>query len=80
MEGVLYGIFSSQTAIRNKMAFRLANRGLMNDFETTLILRRLLESSEMVRERAIDVSLLRAAQVGTVLVLAMKVFTPVCMF
>ena len=68
VEGVLYGIFAPQSAIRNKMAERLANRGLMNAFETTLILRRLLESSdEIIRKRAVDVSLLRAGQVGTVL-------------
>ncbi len=68
VEGVLFGIFSNQTAIRNKMAHRLAERGLMHQFETALILRRLLESNdEMVRERAIDVSLLRASKVGTVL-------------
>ena len=38
---------------------RFTNRGLMNAFETTLILRRLLESSdEIIRKRAVDVSLL----------------------
>jgi hypothetical protein len=68
VEGVLFGIFSNQTAIRNKMARRLAGRRLMHQFETALILRRLLESNdEVVRERAIDVSLLRASKVGTVL-------------
>ena len=61
VEGVLYGIYSDRTDIRREMAVRLAKRGLIHAFETTLILRSLLEShNETIRERALDVSLLRA--------------------
>jgi hypothetical protein len=68
VEGVLYGIYSDRTDIRREMAVRLANRDLVHAFETTLILRRLLESrNETIRERALDVSLLRAPAAASVL-------------
>ena len=68
VEGVLYGIFSSHDNIHKLMANRLVERGLLDAFETTLILRRLLEDNDQeVRERAVDVSLLRAPNVSDVL-------------
>ena len=68
VEGVLYAIHSSRGDIRREMSVRLANRRLTDTFETTLVLRRLLESSkEEVRERAVDVSLLRARKVSSIL-------------
>ena len=68
VEGVLYGIYSDRTDIRREMAVRLANEGLVHAFETTLILRRLLESrNETIREKALDVSLLRAPAVASIL-------------
>ena len=68
VDGVLYGIFSSRADIRREMGVRLASRDLVDSFETTIILRRLLESSdEAIRERASDVSLLRAPSVATIL-------------
>ena len=68
VEGVLYGIYSNRTDIRREMALILAKRDLVHAFETTLILRRLLESNdETIRERALDVSLLRAPAVASIL-------------
>ena len=68
VEGVLYGIFSNHDALRREMMVRLVERDLVGAFETTLILRRLLESDEAsIRERALDVSLLRTESLSNVL-------------
>ena len=68
VEGVLYGIFSRHDALRREMMRRLIERGFVDAFETTLILRRLLESNEeTIRERALDVSLLRAPMLSNIL-------------
>ena len=68
VEGVLYGIFSDHDNVRKLMANRLVERGLLDAFETELVLRRLLEhDDEEIRERASDVSLLRAPKAAAVL-------------
>ena len=68
VDGILIGIYSQYVDIRQKMVMELQQRKLLHAFETQLVLRSLLENHDVnIRQRALDVALLRASNLTTVL-------------
>ena len=68
VDGILMGMYTKYVDIRQQMVMELQRQNLLHTFETQLVLRSLLENHDVnIRQRALDIALLRTSNLATVL-------------